>query len=148
MRSTHLIFTVHCVTQPDCMTSRNHLCTEKSSCGFLYVVCLAISHVRYLNSASQNLGVLSNQSVLSRWCVTMVTKKATLITPPLGPMGPLCLSSVKSAFPSILLPQIQHCPEQSLVGFFDKSDIDLLYKYFQVIVFEGKNASLFLNSRQ
>lgn len=68
----------------------------------------------------------------------MATKKAILIMSPLGLMGPLRLSSVKSAFPSIPLPRIQHCPEQSLDGFFDKSDITLLYKYFQVIVFEKK----------
>lgn len=135
MRSTHLIFTVNCVTKSNCMTSRNYLCNEKSSCAFLYVVCLAISHMHYLNSASQNLRVLSNQSILSRWRVTMVTKKAILIMSPLGLTGPVRLSSVKSMFPSILLPQIQQCPEQSLAGFIDKSDIDLLYKYFQVIVF-------------
>lgn len=123
------------VTKSDCMTSRNHLFNEKSSCGFLYVVCLTINHMHYLNSASQNLCVLSNQSILSRWCVTMVTKKAILIMSPLGLMGPLCLNSVKSEFPSISLPQIQHCPEQSLAGFLDKLDIYLLYKYFQVISF-------------
>lgn len=63
VRSIYLIFTMCCVTKPGCMTSRNHLCNEKSSFGFLYVVCLAISHVCYLDSASQNLCVKSKQSV-------------------------------------------------------------------------------------
>lgn len=101
VRSIHLFLTVHCVKLKQ-ITCFHQILYETRRYELLYVVHFTASHMCYLNYTHRNLLVLSNQSTPFRWLVTMTTKKVILVMPLLDPMGPLCLSFVKSAFSSIL----------------------------------------------